>query len=166
MIGNEPIYREKQRFRQWWVWLFILAGPAFLLGVVLHQTVLGSGADYVSILLTIILGGGFPVLFYFTGLDTEVRNCGLYIRFRPFHRKWVVFRFVDITKAEAMTYSPIKDYGGWGIRHGWQGKAYNVSGNKGVMLTLCDDRQLMIGSSNSKALCLAVNEGLSRRDEL
>ena len=158
-------YTERQRFRQWWVWLFILSGPAFLSGVVLQQMVLGSGADYVLILLSIILGSGLPVLFYFTGLDTEVRNCGLYIRFRPFHRKWILFRFDGITKAEARVYSPIKDYGGWGIRHGWNGKAYNVSGNKGVMLTLGDDRQLMIGSSNSEALCVAINEGLFRRDE-
>ena len=68
--------------------------------------------------------------------------------------------FDSVRKAETWTYSPLKDYGGWGIRYGRNEKAYNVSGNKGVMLTLTDEQNLMIGSGNHEVLCSAINERL------
>ena len=95
---------------------------------------------------------------YTMGLDTQVRESGVFIRFWPFHRKWVVFGFDSIQKAEASTYSPLKDYGGWGIRYGSRGKAYNVSGNKGVLLTLADGKNVLIGSKNHEVLCSAITE--------
>ena len=117
--------------------------------------------DYVLVVMVVIVGGGLPLFMYSTGLDTEVRDCGTCIRFRPFHLKWVVFGFESIQKAEASTYSPLKDYGGWGIRYGRKGKAYNVSGNKGVLLTLRDGKNVLIGSKNHEVLCSAINGRLS-----
>jgi len=116
---------------------------------------------YALVILGIIVGGGLPLLMYSTGLDTEVRDCGVCIRFRPLHRKWIVFGFNSIQKAEAETYSPLKDYGGWGIRYGRRGKAYSVSGNKGVLLTLKDRKNVLIGSKNHEALSLVINEKAS-----
>jgi hypothetical protein len=98
---------------------------------------------------------------YTMGLDTQVRESGIFVRFWPFHRKWVVFGFESIQKAEASTYSPLKDYGGWGIRYGRKGKAYNVSGNKGVLLTLRDGKNVLIGSKNHEVLCSAINGRVS-----
>ena len=167
MQPTEPLYSERQRFRQWWLWALVLITPAIFLWAILQQIVMGSQfgndpvPDYVLVVLVVIVGGG-PLLFlYSTGLDTEVRDCGVCIRFRPFHRKWVVFRFVSIQKAVAQTYSPLKDYGGWGIRYGRKGKAYNVSGNKGVLLTLKDGKNVLIGSKNHEVVCSAINERLS-----
>ena len=117
-------------------------------------------SDYMPVLLTVILGGGLPLFMYTCGLDSEVRNCGVCIRFHPFHRKWVVFEFESIQKVDYLTYRPIRDYGGWGIRYGRTGKAYNVSGNKGVLLTLRDGKSVLIGSQNHEALCSAINESL------
>ena len=167
MQSNEPFYSERQRFRQWWLWMLVLIGPAISVWAIFQQLVMGSpfgnnpAPDYVLVVLVVIVGGGLPLFMYSTGLDTEVRNCGACIRFRPFHRKWVVFGFDSIQKAEAHTYSPLKDYGGWGIRYGRKGKAYNVSGNKGVLLTLQDGKNVLIGSKHHGVLCSAINERLS-----
>ena len=175
MPQNEPFYSEKQRFRQWWLWLLILIlspiGPFVFIRAIFQQVIIESPignnptSDYVLIVLGLILGIGFgigiPIFLYIAGLDTEVRESGVYIRFRPFHRKWVVFGFNNIQKAEASTYSPLKDYGGWGIRYGRKGKAYNVSGNKGVFLTLRDGKNVLIGSTNHKALYSSINERMS-----
>jgi hypothetical protein len=38
------------------------------------------------------------------------------------------------------------EYGGWGIKYGKMGKAYNVSGNRGVQLEFTDGKRLLIGS--------------------
>ena len=175
MQPNELFYSEKQRFRQWWLWLLILIlspiGPVVFLWVIFQQVIMGSPignnptSDFVLIISGLILGIGFgigiPLLMYTTGLDTEVRKYGVCIRFRPVHRKWVVFGFESIQKAEASTYSPFKDYGGWGIRYGRKGKAYNVSENKGVLLTLKDRKNVLIGSKNHEVLCSVINGEVS-----
>ena len=168
MIKPQEVYfLEQQRFRQWWLWLIVLVPPISLVWPIYQQFVMnplasnGLGSDYVLILVTFIFGLGFPVFIYNTGLDTEVRENGVCIRFRPFHRKWVVFGFDYIHAAHAITYSPLKDYGGWGIRFGRKGKAYNVSGNKGVMLSLKDGKNILIGSQNNKDLWTVINERLS-----
>ena len=167
MQPKRPIYTEKQRFRQWWVWVLTLIGALVLAWVIFQQLVMDSSLgsnptpDYVLVILGVIVGGGLPLLMYSTGLDTEVRDCGVCIRFRPLHRKWIVFGFNSIQKAEADTYSPLKDYGGWGIRYGRRGKAYSVSGNKGVLLTFKDRKNVLIGSKNHEALSLLINEKAS-----
>ena len=140
---------------------------AIFIWAVLQQVVMDSPFgnipvdDYVVLIPALIFGLGLPLFIYNAGLDTEVRSCGVCIRFRPFHRKWVVFGFDNIRKAEAHSYSPLKDYGGWGIRYGRNGKAYNVSGNKGLLLTLSDGKNVLIGSKNHETLSSVVAEQLS-----
>ncbi len=41
----------------------------------------------------------------------------------------------------ARKYRPIREYGGWGIRYGWNGRAYSTSGNEGVQLVGVLDHQ-------------------------
>ena len=155
-------YSEEQRFRQWWIWLLTLIGPAICLWAVVQQIVLGSpfgnnpAPDYLVLILAIVVGGGLPLFMYIVGLDTKVGDCGLCVRFRPFHRQWRLFAFGDIRKAETCSYSALRDYGGWGVRYGKKGKAYNVSGNKGVMLTLSDGKNVLIGTRDHEALSRAI----------
>ena len=145
----------------------VLIGPAFLYWALFQQLVLGVPFgdkpvdNYVLILAVFLFGVGLPVFMYITGLDTEVGEYGIRIRFRPFHRSWVEFRFDSIKKAESVKYSPLKDYGGWGIRYGGNGKAYSVSGNKGIMLSLNDGKSVLIGSKNQEVFWAAINERLS-----
>ena len=73
-----------------------------------------------------------------------------------------VIPFADIRSVEARTYSPLKEYGGWGIRGWGQKKAYNVMGNEGVELKLSNSQQIMIGSQKAQELALALkNKGVS-----
>ena len=142
--------------------MLVLISPAGCLWAIVQQIILGSPFgnnptdDLVLFIVALVLGIGFPLFMYNTGLDTEVRESGVYIRFRPFHWKWVVFGCDNIQTVEATVYSPLRDYGGWGIRYGRKGKAYNVSGNKGVLLTLTDGENLLIGSKNHEVLCSAI----------
>ena len=135
----------------------MLIGPAFLI-----WPILTGQADVTMLTMFPIFGVGFPAFFYKIALDTEVNNEGVCIRFWPFHRKWLVFKYEDILKAEACTYSPLKDYGGWGIRSGPRGKAYNVSGDKGVVLTFRNGKSILIGSTNDQSLRSTIQEKLSQ----
>jgi hypothetical protein len=42
---------------------------------------------------------------------------------------------------ESVKYSPLWDFGGWGMRRNWKGDwCYNVSGNEGVKVWVDDER--------------------------
>jgi hypothetical protein len=62
--------------------------------------------------------------------------------------------------ARLCIYSSLRDYGGWGIRYGSKGKAYNVSGSRGVRLELSNGKRLLIGSQRPEELSEAVAAAL------
>ena len=55
-----------------------------------------------------------------------------------------------------MTYRPIMEYGGRGIRFGRQGMAYNVGGNRGVKIKLKNGKQALVGSQKPEELQRAL----------
>jgi hypothetical protein len=101
--------------------------------------------------------GGVGFLLFFGELRTEVRDDGLYARFFPLTRQHR-FSWSDIRSCEARTYRPLLEYGGWGVRCGRRGKAYNFRGNRGVQLEFTDGRRLLIGSQRSEELAVAIRE--------
>jgi hypothetical protein len=97
------------------------------------------------------------LLFWVLKLETEVRSDGLYIRFFPAHIHFKRFRVEDLSECYARKYKPLLEYGGWGIRCSLRkGKAYNVSGNKGVQLVFISGKQLLIGSQRAEELEEAI----------
>jgi len=82
----------------------------------------------------VILPVAIAVLFLMLKLETQVRRDGLYVRFFPIHIRYRKFEREVLFEYFSTTYSPIREYGGWGIRFGVKGKTYNVSGNQRVEL--------------------------------
>lgn len=151
-MNSTVLFREVQRFRQWWLWLIIAIGPLTIWYSTYRRFVLGeplrkrATPDGLQLALWVLIGIGLPMLFYGARLVTEVRTDGVYVRFFPFHFAVLRFPLNSIKSYEARTYSPIGEYGGWGIRYGWNGKAYNVSGNQGLQLELNDGKRILIGT--------------------
>jgi len=164
-----PFYREVQYLRQVWLWALILFISLLALFGAVQQLILGRpfgdnpAPDVVVLIIAIIFGFGFPVFPYRTNLATEVRSDGLYFRYFPFHLSFHKIAAEDIKKFEARTYSPIREYGGWGIRYGRKGKAYNVSGNRGVQLELSNGQQVLFGSQSPEELAEALSLALGKR---
>lgn len=164
MIGQqgEVVYREVQRWSLMFRGLLLalcLLGAAG--GIVSAVMILAQGADqWVSLLVVafcgILLPVGIGLLVWFATLETEVRQDGLYIRYIPFHRHFKSFKAEELSEYHARTYRPILEYGGWGIRYGWRGRAYNVSGNRGVQLVFRNGRRVLIGSSKPSELEAAI----------
>jgi len=111
-------------------------------------------------LLVIFFMVGMTILFYVLKLVTEVKSNGVYINFFPLSRQKVLFQ--DIKHCEARTYNAVKEYGGWGIRYGRKGKAYNISSNRGVQLSLSNGKLLLIGSQRSEELALAIAQRMKK----
>jgi len=164
-----PLYRETQHFRQLWLWALVLFIALLSLYGAFQQLILekpfGSNPapDSVMVVLAVIFGIFLPLFIYKTNLTTEVRSDGLYVRYFPFHLSFHRMADQEIIGYEVCTYSPIRDYGGWGIRFGRKGKAYNVSGNRGVRLELLNRKHLLIGSQKPEELAEALNLAMSKR---
>ncbi|MDW7732147.1 MAG: DUF6141 family protein [Methanolobus sp.] len=159
-------FREQQKFNQLWVQLLIFVPVAIVWYGAIQQLVLGipfgnnPASDNGMLLLLIIFGVLFPVFMLSLRMITEVRDSGLYIRFYPFHLSFREFPFESIKSCEVREYSPLRDYGGWGIRFGRNGQAYNVSGNKGVFFEFNNGKRLMVGSQKPDELAAAISRGM------
>lgn len=156
------LFQEEQRFNQIWVLIIVfipvsLAWYAAIQQLLLHRP-FGShpAPDSILWIIWVVFGIVFPVFYFSVKLSTEVRHDGIYIRFFPFHRKFRTLPFEAIKKYEVRDYSPLREYGGYGIRYGRSGKAYNVSGKRGVQLELVSGRRILIGSKKAIELAEAI----------
>jgi len=113
--------------------------------------------DIALVIFWFFFGIGLPALFFFCKLVTEVRDDGIYIRFFPFHWTFRRIAFTEVKQYEVRTYRPIREFGGWGIRYGCKGKAYNVSGDRGVQIEFFNGNRLLIGSQRAEELWRAIH---------
>ena len=153
-------FREVQRFRQPWLWAILLLPIAPFAYRIYRQLVLGRPWGNKPISDGMLLGVSAFVLLlmvwiYLGELRTEVRDDELVVHFfLLWKRKRIPIQ--EVRSCRAVTYSPIRDYGGWGIRRGVWGRAYNVSGNRGVELELTNGESLLVGSQRPEELASAI----------
>ena len=134
----EYFFEEDQKFRQWWLW-------AIMLTTLIFTTIITKFNIFSVTLFFLVLA-----LLYISKLRVKVSNKVIYYQFFPFHLKAHQIRLKEIESFKSITYSPITDYGGWGIRYSFRGTAYNVSGNKGVHIELKSGKKILFGSQRSQ----------------
>jgi hypothetical protein len=169
MGGQATLFREEQRFGQLWIWALVglmLIGTLVLFGQgAYQQLVLGEpwGDNPMSdrgLLITAIATAaitiGVFVLLLGAKLIVEVREDGLFVRFRPFHLRPRQIPLAQVVGHRALKYRPIREYGGWGLRYGSGGRAYNVSGDRGVRIDFADGKHLLLGSRRPDELAAAI----------
>ncbi|MCW3113115.1 MAG: hypothetical protein JWR18_1511 [Segetibacter sp.] len=94
-------------------------------------------------------------------LETQIRKDGIYVKFFPFHLSFKEYKWNDVKKSYVRQYNPMSEYGGWGLRWGLAGKAFNVSGDKGLQLEFLDNKKVLIGTNKAeelKATLLHINQ--------
>jgi len=158
--GNDVIFREVQRFGLWFSVMLVaaVAGAIAAVYLGLSQEEAVSREMFVFIVVVgVIMPAVISAFLLLLRLETEVRGDGLYVRFFPFHRRYKRFTRGDLQEFYACQYRPVREYGGWGIRYGAKGKAYNVSGKEGVQLVLGSGKRLLIGSQRAQELADAID---------
>jgi hypothetical protein len=112
--------------------------------------------------LPLYLGLGIPVLFY--GLMGELRTRVTDTEIRlawgaaELIRKRVPFS--EIRAARAVTYSPLTEFGGWGIRWSAKGKtSWTTRGNRALRLEMADGKVLYVGSDRPERILPFVRPG-------
>jgi hypothetical protein len=156
-MEKEILFKETQKFSQWWIWLIMLLTIGILI-FVLFQIMNGQGSKENSLPLVIIVSSGLfiivstVILFVNMRLETQIRKDGVYVRFFPFHLSFKEYTWEKISKSFVRQYRPIVEYGGWGLRLGLAGRAFNVSGDKGLQLEFNDNKKLLIGTNKPEEL--------------
>jgi hypothetical protein len=162
------LFIETQSFKQHPLVLVIIASilfwswGLFIATVVLRVDGALELPAVLSSLVPVIIGTALAAWFYIMRLDINVDMTGVSAEF-----KYVFFKrhigFDEIETAFARTYSPMKEFGGWGVRFSKKnGTVVNVSGNEGVQLVLRDGKKLLLGSRRAQELEAAIKANLSR----
>jgi hypothetical protein len=164
-MNNEILFTESQRFKQWWLWLILLGINGFFIYGLYEQVVAGQqfGNKPMSdteLFITCGLFFLFTILFFNFRLDTEIRSNGIYVRFFPIHFTYKYYPWSKISKLYIRQYSPIIEFGGWGIRLELfgKGKAYNISGDRGLQLIFTDNKKLLIGTNKPDELAQTLDK--------
>lgn len=89
-------------------------------------------------------------------MATEIRADGIVVYCKPLRFLTRQIEWNAIDHSYARTYSPLVEYGGWGIRSGKSGTAYTLRGKQGIQLELKDGRKILIGTQHSDAFMEAV----------
>lgn len=117
--------------------------------------------DWVMWVITAAFGICMPVFFLLIRLEVRVGGGRLSYRAYPLHLQFRDVPCREIAAAEAVSYRPLREYGGWGIRRGRGGPAYTVSGNRGVRVTLAGGTSILIGSQRADELAAALSGCIS-----
>ncbi|WP_378181618.1 hypothetical protein [Aquimarina sp. SS2-1] len=149
-------FSEKQKFNQSWLWVLILIS-----GIVVLITVGNDkGLMTTTFIITACSFASVILIFSLMKLETLIKNDGIYVRFFPFHIKFIRYEWTTIEQLYIRKYDPISEYGGWGIRMNLRGKgkAFNISGNKGLQLEFLNNKKLLIGTNKPNELSEALKK--------
>ncbi len=166
---NRETFEETQRFRQPWLWLLLgilwLMVPG-IFGVGIHQQLvkgqpfgnapMSDAVLVISFLLTFILLTAIVLLFLKARLCCRVDRAGIRFRFPPFQRSETLIHWSRVSDIRIVSYHPIRQFGGWGIRYGKTGTAYTISGKKALQITLDSGERILIGTRREEELKAAL----------
>jgi hypothetical protein len=148
-------FEEKQSLGKTWVII-----PALLFAIVLF-----SLAGYyveidpeksASFLLGGIISGIVLAFIWIIHLKSEINATGIHYQFLPFHFKAHTIPWDEIQLAEVCSYKPLREFGGWGIKYGYNSKAFTISGNEGICITLKNKKIILIGTKESERAANAI----------
>ena len=105
-------------------------------------------------LISFVIGMLLPVLFWQMKLTTRITAEGIYVRFFPFHFKEKFFAWDTLSASYVRTYSPLMEYGGWGIKYSFKGNGlvYNTAGNVGLQLYFKEGDPVLIGTQKGEEI--------------
>jgi hypothetical protein len=154
-------FHEVQYLRAWWYLLLALLPTGIVIWGAIQQLYFGvpwgdnPGSDGLMWFLLLVFGIFFPVFLLTINMNTTVTDT-INIRYFPIMNKPRRIGRNEIVTYSVVRYSPISEYGGWGIKGTSGHRAYNVSGNRGVRITFANGNTVLIGSQRPEQLYTAI----------
>lgn len=169
------LFREVQYFHQPGLWIFLTLVGIVLIGTSIAyyqrwRRLRASRPELTRLLPILTLAGATLSFLLVVGLlgvanlTTEVRANRLLVKLFPLHLSFHEISLDGVEAVEVTTYRPFADYGGWGIRISSRGTAYNVHGDRGVLITYAGGNppSILIGSQHPEKLAAALQHLLPR----
>ncbi len=148
------IFKEEQTYRGTWVIYLILMLEIPTL-VLVATLVLTSETDQkegiIGLIFVLFIMTTAMVFIFNLKLTTRIDSNGIHFRYFPFI-KWRSIPKAQIRSAEVISFSPLTDHGGWGIKGNSSTKAYTVIGDKGLKLDINEKKKIVIGTQKPKEL--------------
>ena len=157
----EAVFYEEKQMVAGWVIGLIVATTVGSLGLV--TAIAQASQDPMPLPLILgLIAFTIPLTLNFCAMRTIVRKNEVYVRFGlliPYYWKHIPLDQVRVHSP--VTYRPLRDAGGWGIRYGkFEGQAtvfLNMRGSEGVLLDM-EKHPYIIGSQDPKALARAIEK--------
>lgn len=162
-MSTKNSFAEIQRFTQWWIWLLLIALAALPALIKVYSFCVRSSSiektlDVQSIIISGFAGSLVVVLFLVMQLNTRIDHEGIQVRFFPFHWRYRTYKWSEIESASVRKYSPLLEYGGWGLRGFGSNRAFNVRGNMGLQLVFKNGDRLLIGTQRVEEITKLLAE--------
>lgn len=149
-MEGEPLFEETQE-PPWPI--AMLAPGATAAGVLATARTIGLGARFGAAGLA-AAAAGLALREVVFPMETKLLKEELQVRFGRRTRFRIPLK--NVVRAFYRAYNPIPEYGGWGIRTGQRGRAFNMRGNEGVQLVLASGKRVLIGSQRPEELARAI----------
>ncbi|MCY1719180.1 hypothetical protein OU798_02435 [Prolixibacteraceae bacterium Z1-6] len=162
---EKVLFKEEQRFTQWWLWLILGAALLAIVIPLANELSAQSWDTSSEDFSRLILYGSLAVLFIVTvlivmvlsRLKTKITYDGIFITFPPLKRKTYRIKVQEIERFEIRKYRAKREYGGYGFRNRRKsGQAYTISGNMGLQLYFKNGKKLLIGTQKKQAIEFAM----------
>ena len=147
------VFKETQKFSQWWLWLILIAIGALPITGLYKQLYLNEAfrdkpMSDLGLIIFALFVFSLIAMFWFVQLKTEIDQNEIRMHFFPLVKKRVNWK--EIKTAEIVNYGFV---GGWGIRL-WTkyGTVYNMNGNKGLAIELLNGKNFLIGTQKPEEL--------------
>ena len=155
---DAPTFSETLSFRQPILWFLLLGVFAVAIGAQIYFFSRGEGGrgGLIALGVTAAIFLFVVSLLFMTRLDITVDPAGLHTRLYPFEMTFRDLRWEEMTSWKADAINPWQ-HGGWGLRMGKKSKAYIVSGDQCVVVSLKNGNTLFVGTRKPKELVAALD---------
>lgn len=152
-MGNtRELYREETGGPGWVKALLIVVLLVSIIPSVVERNG-GLNLDAQSIVpATVALVVMGLVWVFLLGLTVVVRTDSIEV---GLGKGWPIRTTIDLTEIETLesvTYRPLREFGGWGLRGSRNRRAWTARGDRAVVMTLTDGRRIYLGSDNPERL--------------
>ncbi len=171
-VGHDRVHYREQTWAPLWaialIWGACLAGVIGTITPMMRIVEItgrsGEGMSGSAILTVAGISVGLLLVLSLTvafiRLDVEVRTDHIFIAFGPVHLIRKRIHFSEIESVRGLTYRPLVEFGGWGIRWRPNRTAWSIRGNQAAAVTLRGGKQFYVGSEFPQRLAGAIQTGM------
>lgn len=147
--GKTLDYRESQNPA--YAGVLAIVGPAAMF---VTAALTWTGLPWLSVILILV---GFGSVATYGGFRTAVTRDTVSVKMGILGINLLKLKTAEITAVELHSFSPLHDFGGYGIRYNSGVQAYFLRGDRGVLLSAAGGKRFLLGSDHPEQLAAVID---------